>query len=357
MYFVAPLFLSIPSSVEQLMSSTTVTSDRAPKPLLKSLLKRTILPIVALFCSFAVQAAPPLKIAYNDWPGAIAWQVAIDKGWFKQAGVDVNFMWFDYSASLDAFAVGKLDAVGTTNGDLLVTGASGAKSIMIMLTDYSSGNDMIVAKSGFKSLKDLKGKKIAVEKGLVDHLLLLDALKKSGMRESDVILVNAKTNELPQILASPDISAVALWQPVAGQAIKGVAGARPIYTSANSPGLIYDGIAVSPASLAARRADWVKVVKVWDRVVSYINDPKTQPDAVKIMAARAGIKPETFLPLLKGTHLLNLSDNRKAYVKGDGFDSLYGSCTVADAFNVSNSVYAKSQNIDPYLDGSLVNAK
>src|SRR5258705_10992949 len=91
----------------------------------------------------AVQAAP-LTIGYSDWPGFVAFQVAIDKGWFKEAGVDVNFQWFDYSASLDAFSAGKLDAVGATNGDALVTGASGAKNVMILLTDSSSGNHMNV---------------------------------------------------------------------------------------------------------------------------------------------------------------------------------------------------------------------
>ena len=60
----------------------------------------------------------------------------------------------------------------------------------------------------------------------------------------------------------------------------------------------------SPASLSSRKADWKKVALVWDKVVAYINDPKTQPDAVKIMAARVGVKPEAYLPLLKGTKLL-----------------------------------------------------
>jgi hypothetical protein len=35
-----------------------------------------------------------------------------------------------------------------TNGDMLVTGAGGAKGIIIMATDYSNGNDQIVAKPG-----------------------------------------------------------------------------------------------------------------------------------------------------------------------------------------------------------------
>src|SRR5450755_440611 len=103
--------------------------------------------------------AAPLTIGYSDWPGWVAWQVAIDKGWFKEAGVDVKFEWFDYSASMDAYAAGKLDAVLMTNGDALVTGAGGARSSMILITDYSAGNDMIVAKPGIKSMADLKGKK------------------------------------------------------------------------------------------------------------------------------------------------------------------------------------------------------
>ena len=34
---------------------------------------------------------------------------------------------------------------------------------MILVTDYSNGNDMVIAKPGIKSLKELKGKKIGLE--------------------------------------------------------------------------------------------------------------------------------------------------------------------------------------------------
>lgn len=323
---------------------------------LKTLFTRLVIPAAAAM-SISAHAAQPLKIGYSDWPGWVAWQVAIDKGWFKEAGVPVDFEWFDYSASMDAFSAGKIDAVLMTNGDALVTGAAGGKSVMIMLTDYSNGNDMIVAKPGIKSLKELKGKKVAVEEGLVEHLLLLNGLKKAGMKESDVTLVNAKTNEMPQVLASGDVAAIGAWQPIAGQAMKSVPGSRPVYTSANEPGLIYDVLAVSPASAKQHKAEWLKVVKVWDRVVKYINDPKTQPDAVKIMAARVGVTPQVYLPLLKGTHLLSLADGRKVYVKAAGFGSLYGSSKVADDFNVANGVYKAHQDVDSYIDPSFTNAK
>ena len=322
----------------------------------KSLVTKLLIPL-AVVMTLAAQAAQPLKIGYSDWPGWVAWQVAIDKGWFKEAGVPVQFEWFDYTASMDAFAAGKIDAVTMTNGDALVTGAAGAKSVMILINDYSNGNDMIIGRPGVRSLKDLKGKKVAVEMGFVEHLLLLNGLKKAGMKESDVTLVNAKTNEMPQMLASGDVAAVGAWQPISGQALKSVPGARPIYTSADEPGLIYDVLAVNPASAKQRRADWIKVVKVWDRVVKYINDPKTQPDAVKIMAARVGVSPEAYLPLLKGTKLLTLDDAKKIYVKGDGFKTLVGSTKIADEFNVANDVYKKPQDVNSYLDASFTFAK
>jgi ABC-type nitrate/sulfonate/bicarbonate transport system substrate-binding protein len=122
-------------------------------------------------------------------------------------------------------------------------------------------------------------------------------LKGAGMSEQDVTLVNAKTNETPQVLASGQVDAIGAWQPVSGSAMKALPGSRPIYTSAQAPGLIYDVLYASPTSLNAHRSDYVKLAKVWDHVVSYINDPKTQDDAVKIMSARVGLTPAALRPL------------------------------------------------------------
>lgn len=311
----------------------------------------------ALLFADLSQAAAPLKIGYSDWPGWVAWQVAIEKGWFKEAGVDVKFDWFDYSASMTAFTAGKIDAVTVTNGDALVTASGGAKNVMIIVTDYSNGNDMIVGKPGVKSLKDLKGKKVGLETGLVEHLLLLNGLKKAGLKESDVAIVNTPTNETPQALASGDLSAIGAWQPNSGEAMKRVPGAKPIYTSADEPGLIFDVLTVSPSSLSSRRADWEKVVKVWGKVVAYINDPKTQPDAVKIMSARVGLKPEAYLPFLKGTKLLTLDEGKAAMVKADGFKSLYGSSKIVDDFNVKAGIYKAPQDLEKAIDPTLVSKK
>ena len=310
--------------------------------------------LASLMFSSMAFAAAPLKIGYSDWPGWVAWEIAIEKEWFKKEGVAVKFEWFDYVASMDAYAAGKLDGVGMTNGDALVTGSTGAKSVMILMNDYSDGNDMIIGAPGINSIKKLKGKKIGVEVGFVSHLLLLNALEKNGMTETDVILVNVPTNETPQVLASGDVDAIVAWQPSSGQALSLVPGSKAIYTSADEPGLIYDLLAVSPESLASRRADWEKVIKVWYRAVDYLKDPKTAGDALKIMAARVGLSPAEYKPFLKGTKILTRKEANKFMVKGKGFKSIYGSTKIADDFNVANQVYAKPEVVEDYIDGSLM---
>jgi NitT/TauT family transport system substrate-binding protein len=301
-------------------------------------------------------ARSPLRIAYSDWPGWTAWEIAIQKGWFKEAGVDVEFSWFDYLPSLEAYTAGKVDAVTVTNGDALVTGANGAKSKIILINDYSNGNDQIVARPGIKSFKDLKGKKVGLELTLVDHLLFLKALEKFGMKSGDVELINFPTNNTPQALASGQVSAVAAWYPVAGQARQAVPGARPLFTSADVPGLIYDTLAVKPESLAQRRDDWSKVVKVWFRVSDYVRGPETQGDAVAIMAAKVGVKPEEYAAAVPGTYFLSLEEVKKRFAKGEGLDSIYGSTKVADDFNIANKVYKASQLAEDYIVPDLVTA-
>jgi NitT/TauT family transport system substrate-binding protein len=311
----------------------------------------TLLCLIPL--TYSTARAEPLKVAYSDWPGWVVLDIGIKKDWFKQEGLDVELMWYDYAPSMEAFSTGKVDAVGMTNGDALVTGSSGKPSVAIIITDYSSGNDMIVAKPGINSVKDLKGKKIGVEVGLVDHLLLLNALESNGMKDTDVTLVNTPTNETPQVLGAGAVDVICAWQPNSGQAMKTVPGAKPIYTSAQAPGLIYDLIYVSRENLEKRRADWLKFVKVWYRIMDYMQDPANLDEALKILAARDNVKPEEYEPFLKGTHLLTLTEALERWKKADGLGSIYGSTKIVDDFNVKYGVYKQHVDFQGYLDPSL----
>ena len=312
--------------------------------------------MMGLLACGAPAHAEPLKIAYSDWPGWIAWEVAIQKGFFKEAGVDVEFVWMEYLPSMDAFSAGKVDAVTMANGDAMVTGSAGKASTCIVLTDYSNGNDMIIGKPGINSLKDLKGKTIGLEQNLVEHLLFLKALEANGMKEEDVTLKSVPTNDTPQALASGGVDAIAAWYPVAGQALAKVAGSKPLYTSADAKGLIYDGLYVSKESLAKHKADWTKVAAVWFKTVEFIKNPATKDEAIKIMAGKVSVTPAEYEKNLAGTFLLDLPGNVAAYEKKDDLTSIYGSCKLANEFNVKHGAYKESADVDSYLTPAIVKA-
>jgi NitT/TauT family transport system substrate-binding protein len=223
-----------------------------------------------------------------------------------------------------------------------------------LINDYSNGNDMIVAKAGITKMEQLKGKKVGVEVGFVDHLLLMNALKAANMTEKDIKIVNVPTDQTPQTLKSGSVDAIAAWQPNSGTALRENPGSSAIFTSANVPGIIYDLLSVNPKSLAERRADWLKVVKVWFKIADYLKDPKNIDEAAKIMAARVGLKPDEYKALMKGTAFQDMAGDVEHFKKADGLLSVYGSNKVVDEFNVKNNVYKAPMKIDDYLDPSLV---
>lgn len=298
-------------------------------------------------------AAEPLKVAYSDWPGWIVWDIATTQGFFEKHGVEVELKWMEYVASMDAFAAGQVDGVSVAHVDALVLNATGARNLMILLNDYSNGNDKLIARPGIESVTDLKGKRVAAEVGLVSHLMLIKALEANGMTEADVEIVNTPNHQAPQVFASGDVDAVCAWQPSSGQALKAVPGSKELFTSADVPGLIYDALVVSPTSLMSRRDDWKKVLLVWEDIVNYMLDPANKDEMLKILGARASLPPEEYEPLLAGTRILSLEEGKAAFEKSSELTSIYGALAVGDEFFIESGIYEEPVNIDRTVDSSL----
>jgi NitT/TauT family transport system substrate-binding protein len=312
---------------------------------------------LALACAACASSAlaDTIKIGYSDWPGYTVFEVAKQKGWFKDQGLDVEMVWFDYSASIDAFSAGKIDADCIVGSDALAAGASSkTRSKFVCLIDYSEGSDMIVGAPGVDSIKDLKGKQIGIEVGLVEHMLLLQALKDNGMSQSDVTLVNTPTNNTPQTLASGKVSAIGAWYPVSGQALKTVPGSKKLYTSADAKGLIYDVLAVNPTSYAKNKEAWTKITAIYYKCVDYLQDPATHDDAIKIMSAKVGADPTDYAKNVPGTHFLTLAEAKECMKKGPGLMSIYGSLVIGDKFNLDNKVYTDPQKPASYVVPGIV---
>lgn len=304
--------------------------------------------LLAMAVAQPAARAVTLKVGYSDWPGYTVLEIANQKGWFKDAGVDCQLVWFDYGPSIDAFAAGKIDADCIVASDAMCTGAGGAPSKFITLIDYSEGSDMIVGKAGIDSVKALKGQKVGVELTLVEHMLLVEALEQNGMTPDDVTLVGTPTNNTPQVLASGSVAAIGAWYPISYQALLQVAGSKKLFTSAQAKGLIYDVIAVNPTSLAAHHDDWAKISAIYYKCVAYLMDPATRDDAIKIMAAKVGADPAVYAKYVPGTHFQTLAE-AKANYKGDAGSAMniHDSMLKSDKVLIQVGAYKANQSQKP----------
>jgi len=67
--------------------------------------------------------------------------------------------------------------------------------------------------SSITSVKDLKGKKVAVQVGSGAHLFLMLLIQQNGLKTSDVNIVNLPTSDHQTALETGNVDAIATWQP------------------------------------------------------------------------------------------------------------------------------------------------
>ncbi len=86
----------------------------------------------------------------------------------------------DMVSALNDFKTGKADAATLTIYEAILAASEGVPLKIVLLLDYTTGSDGVVAKKSVRSLNDLKGKRIGVEQGTIAHFTTLKALEKAG---------------------------------------------------------------------------------------------------------------------------------------------------------------------------------
>jgi NitT/TauT family transport system substrate-binding protein len=257
-----------------------------------------------------------LRIGYSAWPGWFPLAVAEEKGLFDKAGLKVELTYFvDYTASLDALVAGKVDVNAQTLNDTMLGVAAGNDQRIVVVNDNSTGNDQIICDSKITSIKDLKGRKIAAEAGVVDHFLLLQGLAKEGLTEADVQFSGLKTDAAAAAFAGGQFDCVGVFAPFTLQALERQ-GSKALFTSAEFPGVIPDHLVATADAATKRPADMQKLVNAWYATLDYI---KANPDeARKIMAKKADLSPDDYADLEKGTTLFTAQQAAAAFADRSG---------------------------------------
>ena len=255
----------------------------------------------------SLQAGVAYKIVWSHYTGWEPWQYAKDSGILaaqaKKYGVELELQLLnDYGETITRYTSDKtVVALAVTEMDAL-TGpcVGGVDTTVLILGDFSNGNDGIVLKKG-KSVKDLVGREIMLVENSVSHYLLYRALGENKIPIKDVKTKNVSDADVASLFtAAPDNAATVTWNPPL-MTVRQVKGATMVFDSSKVPGEILDLLIVrTDAPEGVKKA----LVGTWYEVMKIMNGKGGNTEAaIDAMAKSAGGTRAEFDSQLKTTFM------------------------------------------------------
>ncbi|MEL6911749.1 MAG: ABC transporter substrate-binding protein [Cyanobacteria bacterium J06598_4] len=297
----------------------------------------------------------PIVIGYSNWAGWWPWAIAEQEGIFTKNNVNVEMKWFDgYLESMEAFAAGQLDGNCQTLNDTISFAADAINGeVAVLVNDNSAGNDKIIVSEDINTIEDLKGKKVAVEEGVVDDFLLTLALESKGMKREDVEIVPLETGAAAAAFASGQTDAVGAFPPFWLTALKRE-GSKELISSAEFPGAIPDLLVVSQ-KLIDEQPDAVQgLVNSWFDTLEFMEQNPAKAD--EIMAARAGVTVEELQLFKEGTKIFTIEENLEAFSEGDNMKHMSHAAPKMAQFMVDVGFIPEAPDLTTILEDRFVKA-
>jgi NitT/TauT family transport system substrate-binding protein len=154
-----------------------------------------------IFAGIAPQAfaesSPKIRIGFWPIAAGLPFFVALDKGYFKEAGLDVESVKFAAPPQIvEAMIAGRLEgsANGTASAALAIGELASPGLVKIFASNPSNVknvlDEFIVASgSTYKSIKDLAGKRIASGPGIQNTTLARTVLERNGVTDAQIVEV------------------------------------------------------------------------------------------------------------------------------------------------------------------------
>jgi len=275
-----------------------------------------------LFTTANVQSQK-LIIGNNVWPGCGLMYLAESKGFFKEAGLDVEMrMYDDYIESIKAFKRGEIDIIQEDIFSCIYTALEGVAYTAVIPTVDNLGFDELMSQTDIKSVFELKGKKVAYSPGSVGHFLLLKALEINGLSENDIIPVSAGFKEVEKLFNEKEIDC----------------GVCHFYNRPSGNVLYSTRDYDLPNLLMVRQdkyekqyEDIKKIIEVWQRAIKFFNE--NEEESLLIMQEELKIdNNKLWISLMKRAPIIDLKEDA---------EKLYGD---------NGSIYLKINDILSFIE-------
>jgi sulfonate transport system substrate-binding protein len=210
---------------------------------------------------------------------------------FKADGIKITWMFLRGAGP----AVNELFANNLTDfsslGDLpSIVGRSSGLSYRALASTSIRGNTYVVvpADSNVRAVGDLRGKRVAVQKGTAGHLKAIKILETHGLSERDVRLVSMENNAAKAAIVTGDIDAA--FAGVDALGLRDQGAARIVFsTKGGDPRLTSNGLFLGSEKFIREYPEHTKrVLKTFVRAAQWLAEREGDPQTAFQLWTRSG---------------------------------------------------------------------
>lgn len=292
---------------------------------------------------------PPeaLRVGINVWPGYEPFSLAKELGYYKSLPIEIVEL-PTTAETIRAYRNGVVDCAALTLDESFYAGEEKTGQRIILVCDYSMGADKIMARPEFKSMSDLRGRRIGVEHNALGAFVLSRALDLAKMKVKDVTVVTVPLDEHHSAYLSNRVDAIVTFEPHCTH-LK-AEGAVSVFDSSQIPGEITD-VLITNSEVASRKKQAMKLlVDGWFRALDYQREHPQE--AAKLVCGHEGQTPEEYLQALQG---MNLPDRkRNIALLGSTPESLQSAQMRMQTVMLEHGLITQSNKVKIDLDDEFV---
>lgn len=318
-------------------------------------MKRIVMLVCALvLCASTAFAGTPVKVAHATWVGYGPLYIAKELGYFDKEGLDVDLVIIEDEAQYAAaMASGNIDGLGNVLDREVIHYAKGTPEVVVFGMDESTGGDGVVASAEIKTVADLKGKTVGLDKSSTSYFFFLSILKKYGVDEKDINILEMGASDAGAAFVAGSIDAAVTWEPWltnAGQR----EGGHVLVSSKDMPKTIVDVFVLNSDYVKAHPEVPAKMTKCWNEAIAwYVQNPDKGNE---IMAKAMGLETQEMADMASGVTFIGKDDNKTFFDKSKP-NSVYEVAERAISFWKSKGIITKDVSVDKLISADYVNAE
>jgi len=248
---------------------------------------------ILLVMQTSVMAAEKIKIGWVYAMANAPILVAMEKGYFKEQGIDVEILQFKSGPLVhQALSAGELDMAYIGSPPVYHWFSRGLDSRILAKVNYGQAAVISRKDSGISEISNLRGKKLAgVRKGSgMDVLLRGYVLGEAANLKpnSDLDIISMPPGNMEAAVDKKVVNAAFIWEPFTSKSL--IRGNTQLVFDMNKavPKYPWYIVMAMPDTLKNKRASVVKVLRAHKKAVEYLNSSDTAGNGIIAKAFKLG---------------------------------------------------------------------